>query len=154
MGWPPETNRCHADGVVAHFSQRTREMGHPVCFPAVVSSGPGYTFREMWATRRVFVEKRADQNREFRSSNVCCAASAHVSKNETWGTHLTWATRLLFEKLDEQFTYFFGSFLLYPMAGSFDKVCAEHPRTHRLLHPLKVPGVLVDAPVALPGNEK
>jgi len=31
---------------------------------------------------------------------------------------------LLFEKLDQQLTHFFRSFLLYPMPGSFHKVCA------------------------------
>src|SRR5882672_2945797 len=29
VGWSPETNYYDADGTAAHFSQRTREMGHP-----------------------------------------------------------------------------------------------------------------------------
>ena len=65
------------------------------------------------------------------------ADKALKSRSVTTGLPTTRQQRpwvLLFEKLNERFTYFFGSFLLYPMAGSFDKVCAEHPRTHRLLN--------------------
>jgi hypothetical protein len=48
MGWRP----YDADCVAAHFSQRTREMGHPVCFLRHRIKWAGYTFRETLATRQ------------------------------------------------------------------------------------------------------
>src|SRR5262249_53407590 len=54
---------------------------------------------------------------------------------------------------DEQFTHLLRLLLLNPMAGAVDQVKANHPGAGARLHAFHSARRLIDAPIALPGNE-
>src|SRR5580700_10188961 len=63
------------------------------------------------------------------------------------------AVALSIDELQQQTTDFFGLFLLNPMSSAIDEMRAPPLRTGQGLHPLKRARNLIDAPVALAGDE-
>src|SRR3954471_17759176 len=62
-------------------------------------------------------------------------------------------TRRAFQEINQQRACRFGLLLLYPVAGAVEQMHTYHSGAGPLLHYLESTGPLIDAPIALAGDE-